>query len=327
MSERRRIVPNLFVIGAAKAASSSLHQWLAAHPDISGSRSDETRFLMDPDDPLARPRGFAKTGLDGYGAFYPAAAGAARYVLDVTPMYYYQDTARRVIPDLPGARAIFIARRPSTRLKSLYDYARHNIGVLPDGIGFAEFLAEVEKGAASPVVGAHPMMRDALDHCRYASHLRAWRDALGHDRLRLVVFEDLVQDPGAAMADLCGWLDLPAAVYDGYGFPAANESYRVRNRLVHRIVRMAKRRFPPQLRRRARTSYMSLNTQAGKEAASEADRAAMARVDAALADERDALAAMFGRDIPWPGAGAAADGTGRADAAAAGEADIRVGGA
>lgn len=300
MSEARRAVPDLFVIGAAKAASSSLHRWLVQHPDIVGSRSDEARFLMDPDDPLARKRGFAATGLDGYEALYPDAARTARHVLDVTPMYYYQETARAVIPTLPEARAIFIARQPSARLKSLYDYAKNNIGVLPAEIGLADFLAEIEKGAASPVLGAYPMMRDAIDHCRYATHLRDWIDALGRDRVRVLVFEDLVRRPHAALADLCDWLDLPAGVYDGYTFPAANESYRVRSRLVHRVVRRVKLRLPDRLRRRAKSCYINLNTRVGKEAVTEADRAALARIEALLGEERDALAGMLGHDLPWP---------------------------
>lgn len=293
--------PDVFVIGAAKAASSSLQRWLGDHPQIGTSRIDETRFLMDAEDPLSRPDGHAVRGLAGYGAYFPAErrSGDCRHVLDVTPMYYYQRTAREVIPDLPGSRAIFIARRPSERLMSLYTYAQNNISVLPKTISFAGFLAEIEKGAASQVVGGYPMMRDALQHCRYAQYLRDWQGAMGPDRLKVLIFEEVTADPAATLRDLARWLGIDAGFYDSYAFPRENQSFTVRSQRLHKLARKMRQHLPAALTAPLKGYYRQANASGGLPARSAEDRAAMARIDALLWTDEQDLAALIGRARVW----------------------------
>ena len=193
---------------------------------------------MDADDPLRRDDGHAATGMAGYAAYYPPETrGAARHVLDVTPMYYYQATARRVIPDLPDSRAIFIAHRPSERVLSLYAFAQNNIGVLSKSVSLPAFLEEIEKGADSEVVGQYPMMRNALEHSRYAAYLRDWQAAMGPERLKILIFDDIAADPRSVLHDLARWIGIAPEFYDDYAFPRENETYTVKNQTLHRLAR------------------------------------------------------------------------------------------
>lgn len=292
--------PDLFVIGAAKAATSSLQRWLGDHPDIGISRIEETRYLMDAHDPLAQCDGYAVHGLDGYAAYFPEhLRRGCRHTIDVTPMYYYQDVARTVIPALPDAQVIFVARRPGARLKSLYEFARNNISVLPEGLSFAGFVAEAEKGADSPLLRNYPMMCHALAHSEYARYLRDWTAQMGKERVHVLIFEDLVRDPVGVVTQLAVDLGIDPEFYATYAFPRENESYQVRNHRLHRMVRKLRARMPAGMRRRVRSAYMRLNTDRGGPSVTESDRAVMARVDALLIDSEQDLARMLGRATIW----------------------------
>lgn len=294
-------VPNVFVIGAAKAATSSLKRWLGDHPGVYTSETDETRFLMDPEDPLSIGNGYARTGLSGYRTFFPPEARPAscRHVLDVTPMYYYQDLARQVIPALPGSRAIFVARRPGSRIKSMYDFAKNNIGVLPPGVTFSDFVAEAEKGSASELIGSYPMMCHSIEHSKYAAYLRNWIEAMGRDRVTVLIFEELVSDPVGTLRRLAVELDLDPGFYDSYDFPRENESFVVSNRLVHRVARELRRRLPKDMRSRMKASYMRLNTSRKRPAVTDTDKATMAMIDRKLAPWEEELAQMIDRRTIW----------------------------
>ena len=109
------IIPNLFLAGVPKAGTSSLARWMADHPEIEGGTAKELRVLMDRDDPLARTEGYWQSGLDGFARYFPAAGTkpATRYRLNATPKYYYQQTAKSVIPKLSQARIMLRVRSRS----------------------------------------------------------------------------------------------------------------------------------------------------------------------------------------------------------------------
>lgn len=303
MSRARFTAPNLYVIGAAKAASSSLQRWLGDHPDVGVSRIPETRFLMDAEDPLAQPGGYAETGLEGYGAFFPEELRpeGCRYVLDVTPMYYYQQAAQEVIAALPERHVIFIARRPSRRILSLYNYAQNNIGVLNREISFAGFVEEVRKGVKSEVVGHRPMMAHAMLHSQYARYIALWQRLVGPANVTVMIFEEIVADQTGAMKALAERLGLAPGFYDDYGFPKENESFAVRNHLLHKLMRGTKDAFPAPLRKLLKSAYMTLNTEKSTAPLSTDDLQALEMLDREFAEWDAQLGALIGRDGPiWP---------------------------
>ena len=42
-------LPHIVIAGAPKSGTSSLHRWLADHPDICSPLADESRYLLDDD--------------------------------------------------------------------------------------------------------------------------------------------------------------------------------------------------------------------------------------------------------------------------------------
>ncbi|MEM6481691.1 MAG: sulfotransferase [Pseudomonadota bacterium] len=293
-------VPNLFVIGAPKAGTTSLFQWLGDHPAVGKSTENELRYLMDRDDPLCRNDGFHTEGLEGYGRFYhnSLADSGIRYLIDVSPQYYYQDTAFSVISNMPDSHVIMLLRKPSKRIYSLYNYSKNNKVALQADMGFADFVDEVRRGDASDILRHRPMLRFAIKHSEYASYIRKWQSVVSRDRLHIYLFEDVFHDPRTMLCQIADDLGLSGAFYHSYGFPAQNQSYAVRNRRLHKALHRSRKRIPDWLRKSMKAAYLMVNTRKLDTSMPDADRDVLAQLDAEFVETEREIAEMLGRGTP-----------------------------
>lgn len=159
--------PNLIVIGALKAGTTSLHSYLDAHPDIGMSQVKELDFFIE--------QGNLGRGLDWYwrqfDARFPVRGEASpRYAMRPAT----EPVAERMAQVLPGLRVIYMVRDPIERLISNYEHWRRM------GLEFRT-------------------LEDALDvHrpyyvevSRYRYQLEPFLKALGQDRVLVVPQERL----------------------------------------------------------------------------------------------------------------------------------------
>lgn len=290
-------VPNLFVVGVAKAGSTSLFRWLSDHPEIGRSLQNEPRYLMDTDELLCPERNFSSCGLEGYSELYEDAIGEAgiRYLIDVTPLYFYQRTAQSIIPTLNDAKVMMTLRQPSKRIYSLYRYAYHNMSLLPDGMSFAEFVQHLELGERSPLMRGKPILQDALSHCHYSKHIRNWMSLVGEENFFVSIFEETVAHPEKAFMEIAGFLGIAPDFYRNYGFAPQNPSVSIRNRKAHKFVRRMRRWMPTQVRRGFKPLYYSLNSQKRKNRVSEEDSRTLTRLDELFRDWDLELATLLNR--------------------------------
>ncbi len=296
----RDYVPNLFVIGVPKAGSTSMQRWLGAHPEIGTSSEVETRYLMDAGDPLCRADGYAACGLDGYSGYYPdrLGPGKIRYLLDVTPQYYYQETAKDVISRLDAKKVIMILRKPSDRILSLYKYTQNNTALLSPEMSFADFVHEIYLGPGSALVRARPMLRHAITHCQYARFVGEWATLVGGDNLQVIIFEEFVKDPGKVLKKIATDLAIDPGLYDSYGFPATNESYSVRLHWLHKMLRRSRKYAPAWLRYQTKQAYLRLNTKRYSKYLSDQDRDTIAALDREFLGWEQKLTQALGRSEP-----------------------------
>lgn len=117
-------LPNLLIIGAAKCGTTSLHNYLNAHPEISMSKVKELNFFvidgtwgsgvdwyMGNFDPTAKIRGESSTGYTR-GRDAEGVADRARSVLsEVKLIYMVRDPIDRIRSDYHHHRAIGSERR------------------------------------------------------------------------------------------------------------------------------------------------------------------------------------------------------------------------
>jgi hypothetical protein len=106
------LLPNLFVIGAPKCGTTSLHHYLGQHPEISMSRTKEP-FVFDSDDWESRLecyRGEFDAGTSWRGE---STTSYATYPVD-------GDVAARIAAAVPQARLVYLVGDPIERLVSHY---------------------------------------------------------------------------------------------------------------------------------------------------------------------------------------------------------------
>jgi hypothetical protein len=173
-----QLLPSFFVIGPPRTGTSWLHEVLRERA-VLPSLTKETRFF---DTHFHR-------GVNWYRAHYPKGSGNPR-IGEIAPTYFASQEARERIRKLaPNAKIICIFRNPVERILSLYRVKRA-YGLIPWNFEQA-LLCDPELTESS----------------RYATHLRAWQQAFGADRVLPTFYDDLRDAPQAyvdRLADFIG---------------------------------------------------------------------------------------------------------------------------
>jgi hypothetical protein len=298
MTTGGQLLPNLIIAGAPKSGTSSVHDWLAAHPQANGSEPKETYYFVDPGTHMHDPACHIANGLAGYARFFrPKAGQPACVVFESTPGYLYYPTAIEGLHDLPtAARILFILREPAAQIYSGYRYFRENWDWVPQSMSFAAYIAAVRAG--SHAFKGNELAVNALDYGDYCHHLLKWRERFGADRIKVMLFDDLLADEAGFMKDICTWLGIDPTFYDSYDFPRANETYAVRSAAIQKINIAIRRFLVPLggLYRFARGIYRRLNTQKPTGPSAE-DRAVMRALKSEFAPANARLAREFGLDL------------------------------
>lgn len=286
-------LPNFFIAGAPKAGTSSVHQWIADHPDALGSNEKETYFFVDPGTHMYRPEAHVSKGFETWRDQFDVPNGAApKVIVESTPGYIYYETAQREIPLLETApKCLFILREPSAQIFSLYTYFRNNWDWIPGNMSFAAFLEAVDQ--KSHAFKGNELARNARDYAHYAKFLRIWRENLGDDRMMVASFDELLADEKEFTKKVAAWVGLDPAFYDTYDFPRENETYVPKNRTLQRLNVAIRGALPKGAAyNKLREIYRSLNTSTAKTPKTEDEtallddlKASFQKVNAELSDE------------------------------------------
>jgi len=185
--------PDLFIVGAFKAGSTAMYEYLRVHPQV---------FMSVPKEPMyfgadLTPR-YRRMTEEEYLALFKGAADSQR-AGEASPWYLYSTAAPLEILDFsPSAQAIVLLRNPVDVM-----YAQHSQLVFnqrEDILDFGTALAAEEDRRAGRRVPVDALRPEALYYrhsVRFADQLRHWFDAFGRDRIHVIVFDDLVADPRA----------------------------------------------------------------------------------------------------------------------------------
>lgn len=238
------MLPTFLVLGAARCGTTSLHYYLAEHPDICMSTIKEPNFfLFRPTDTGPQPciaddrRLLAKSvpERDRYERLFPHPATA---VGEASPLYLYTRETPALIRDLvPDARLIAVVREPIDRSWSHFGYVHDDLGDRT----VAAFAEAVERELPLPYepyrTGTHFVRLSA-----YAAQLRRYREVFPPEQLLVVSYDDLVGATAATLARICRFL----GVDDTFAFDTEvryNPSSGQQS-LVARVDRLARPAYP-----------------------------------------------------------------------------------
>jgi hypothetical protein len=290
-------LPNVIIAGAPKAGTSSLHSWIADHPDAFGSIEKETYFFIDPETHAFRPDVHISNGLESYRRLFPIPEQLSpKVILEATPGYLYSKLALRHIPELPShPKCLFLLREPASQIYSLYTYFRGNWDWIPAEMSFGDFLDAARSGSHG--FKGNELARNALVYARYVDHLKPWQDRLGPERMKVLSFDALSQDQLALTKQVAEWIGLDPAFYDSYDFPRENETYQPKVRALQ-SANIAVRNLLPKGRAydALRRLYRSLNT-TKPSAATDEDAEIIEDLKREFAPHNARLSEAFGLDV------------------------------
>jgi hypothetical protein len=272
--------PNFFIVGAPKAGTTSLHAYLAQHPQIYMSPLKETHyfceefraenFAAEEQPRLARDRraltAYLRTDMR-VGRFGGLVSDWGEYlhlfrnvqdelaIGEATPQYLWSPSAARSIAmRFPNAKIIAILRNPVDRAFSHY---LHMLAEAAVRRSFSEQIEASLRRQGTQICTEWPF----LEYGRYYEQLRRYFDTFPRGQIRVVFYEDLQRAAPLLLADLFAFLgvdqDVPVDASRRYNEPQIPR-WRQAMRVLQGInaVPLIRALMPHSLRLRVRTMLL-----------------------------------------------------------------------
>ena len=200
------MLPNFFVIGAAKCGTTSLALYLAEHREIHLSPVNEPRFFAAPD-PL-RPFPGRRIGeLAEYEALFASSAPLRGEVCGAYSQHPWRPgVARRIHRLVPEARFVYLVGDPIRRVESHY------------------IQTVAEEGETRPIAEALGAIEDPMHPAicpgRYAQQLDQYLAVFGQERVLVVDQDDLRARRRETLSAIFAFLGVDPA----YGSPVFTQT-------------------------------------------------------------------------------------------------------
>ena len=249
--------PNFFIVGAAKAGTTSLHAYLSQHPDVFMSALKEPHYFSSFE---LQPK---------FDNYIPVIRNAHEYqdlfkgseghkaVGEASPSYLCDSEApSRIKAAVPGAKIIISLRNPVQRAFSHYLMEYH---AGRETLPFAEALEADESQAEKGWGASFQYVELGL----YADQVERYLNEFGQENVLVIVFEELIRDTPDVMQNIARFLDIDPSGYPDSAFDVVHFPFEAsRGRLAHALLRCrpirvaAKQWIPQKFRRSFRNRFL-----------------------------------------------------------------------
>jgi Sulfotransferase domain len=286
--------PNFFIVGAAKAGTSSLHEYLGRHPQIYMSPRKEPHFFSQvsytrESEHFLRPA----VGEVGYAALFE---GAERFdaVGESSTSYLWDERAPyRIRERVPEARIIILLRDPIERA-----YSHYLADVRYDRVRLPFSGALLQDAAREKKVWG--VSRLYVEMGRYASQVSRYLEAFSPDCVRVYLSDDLRRNPEDVLRDVASFLGVDPGAIGRVDEVRAHNVFAVpRNPIARRVAgnRWARQAAVSLIPRGlGRFVYRNILTKRAEKP--EPDPRAIKYLAEAYEGEIEELQRLLGRDLP-----------------------------
>lgn len=229
-------LPNFFIVGAAKAGTTSLYEYLREAPGVYMSPVKEPGYFSPavPDDYDGKVR-----DLDGYLRLF-RDAGEETAIGEATPFYLWDPESPHLIQKaVPEAKIIIMLRDPVERAFSDYLMMGAHYGF--ESLPFLEALQANARQRQSKWG-----MRLYLELGEYSCQVQRYLDVFGESKVKVVLFEDFKADTRDTVNDVLRFLEVPgtidteiAQVHNPYSVPKTQLAQRIiSNKGLRKLTRL-----------------------------------------------------------------------------------------
>ena len=184
--ENQDTLPDFIVIGAMKAGTTTLYEYLQHHPEIGMSRIKETNFFVEEKN--------WRRGLKWYRKQFPTDRKLRGEVSpNYTKSHVFKGVVERMKTLVPNCKFIFLARDPVARAQSQY---RHEL--LSD---------EVPPPPPEDLPGTHSWSH-LIDTSAYAKQLEVYLAHYPRENFLFLEFESFVENPVETLSEIAAFLEI-----------------------------------------------------------------------------------------------------------------------
>jgi sulfotransferase family protein len=184
-------LPTFFVIGAAKSGTSSLHSYLAQHPEVQMSANKEPRFFAGPDNGIPYPPDKIWDRDDYERLFDPSFPVRGESSTDYAAHPRRQGSAERIKELVPEAKFVYLVRDPVARTISHY---KMGVALMGERRPLEEALEDINP--ASPYVASS----------LYATQIELYLQYFPDEQMLILDHGELLSDRPATLRRIFAFL-------------------------------------------------------------------------------------------------------------------------
>ena len=190
-----KLLPNFLVVGAMKAGSTTLMDYLVSHHEV-GIPDEEINYF-DKD------LNYNK-GVDWYSDWFKNYA-SKKIIGEKTPAYCYEPkAAKRIYEQNPNMKLVWILRNPVKRTYSNYwHYIRIGKEILP-----VEECLRLEDERVKKDIYKGYFRRSV-----YADQIERFLEYFTMDQMHFIIFEEFIKDPDKGLNDLSEFLGITSTKF------------------------------------------------------------------------------------------------------------------
>ena len=256
--ETEDLIFNTFIIGVQKAGTSYLKDILSQHPEIETHHSQEFMGFLDPvyKDEAALQKSIKQS-------FNKDQLSSKKHILGKSVgLFVSQVALKRLFLHNKNVKLIVVLRNPIDRVFSAYNYCLSR--GLEKNKSFPDAIRERNRYP-------NDVMRSRncnyINTSMYYLHIDLISEFVKKERIMLINFEDLKNNPNKICADVFKFMGLPhdnvlletrKVVNAGVKarFPKLNSIFKIKNTWINKLWK----KLPPDFRSKALNNFWKLNT-------------------------------------------------------------------
>jgi hypothetical protein len=199
--------PNFVIGGSPKCGTSSMHSYLGQHPDVYMSEEVKEPGFFCPE--LVMNVARRRVDEQQYLALFRKANGARRIGESTVWYMLSREAARRLNEWDAASRAILMIRNPVDAAYSLHGHLLWNCTEHLENFEEAiEAQAERREGKKIGPLCTAPAQLQYTEIYTYTPQIKRFFDAMGRDRVKVIVFDDFIRDTPRAYRETLQFLGL-----------------------------------------------------------------------------------------------------------------------
>lgn len=224
MTKSELIIPNTILIGAQKAATTSLYNWISQHPQVCGPTAlkDYPFFLYDK---------FYNQGLGSLNQIYRKEYKGEKILIHGSVNYmFFEYAIKRIYEFDKEVKLIVSLRNPIERAISAFEYQKKTNR--ESNTSFYQALREESQRMSGSFLDQSDLTY--YSHGLYFQQLAMVFRYFPKNQVKVVFYEDISESPATVVREIYRFLQIEDSYTPVYN--TMNRTGIVRNRLLHEIL-------------------------------------------------------------------------------------------